>query len=165
MSIIFERTSIRNYEDRPVEKEKVEQLLRAAMAAPSAGNQQSWEFYVVTDREKIEKLAGSSPYAGCAKRAPLVIVSCYRTKDVLFPEYAQIDLSACTENLLLEAAELGLGAVWLGIAPLTERMEAVKEILDLPEDLEAFALIPCGYPAEEKKQQDRFEEKRIHVVE
>lgn len=165
MNTIFQRTSIRNYEDRPVEKEKVEQLLRAAMAAPSAGNQQPWEFYVVTDKEKIEKLAESSPYAGCAKRAPILIVSCFKTEDILFPEYAQIDLSACTQNILLEAVELGLGAVWLGIAPIPERMEVVKELLDLPQNLEAFAIIPCGYPAEEKVQQNRFEQSRIHIVE
>lgn len=165
MSVIFQRTSIRNYEDRPVEGEKVEQLLRAAMAAPSAGNQQPWEFYVITNKEKIEKLAECSPYAGCAKRAPLVIVSCYKKEDILFPECAQMDLSACTQNLLLEAVELGLGAVWLGVAPLSDRMEAVKELLELPQNLEAFAMIPCGYPAEEKVQQERFDPNRIHVVE
>lgn len=165
MDTIFLRTSIRNYEDRPVEEEKIQQLLKAAMAAPSAGNQQPWEFYVVKKKELIQELSTSSPYAGCAGKAPLLIVLCYRTSDILFPEYAQIDLSACAENLLLEAVELGLGAVWLGIAPMEERMESVKRMLDLPENLEAFAIIPCGYPMEEKKQQNRYDEKRIHIVE
>jgi nitroreductase len=80
------------------------------------------------------------------------------------PEYAQIDTSIAVQNLLLEADELGLGAVWLGIAPLQERMDAVRNVMNLPDELEAFAIIPCGYPAEEKKQQDRFEEARIHYM-
>ena len=163
MSAIFQRTSVRNFLDKKVEDEKVELLLKAAMAAPSAGNQQPWEFYVVTDQEKLQQLAASSPYAGCTKLAPMAIVSCYR-KNIKMPEYAQIDLSACTENILLEAEELGLGAVWLGIAPLTDRMEKVKEILSISDELETFAIIPCGYPAKAGKQQDRFEKERIHFV-
>ncbi|WP_099468617.1 nitroreductase family protein [Konateibacter massiliensis] len=163
MSAIFTRTSVRSYEDKEVEAEKVEQLLRAAMAAPSAGNQQPWEFYVVTDKSKLEKLSKCSMYAGCAKDAPLAIVNCYR-KEIKMPEYAEIDLSASTQNLLLEATELGLGAVWLGIAPHKGRMEAVREILEIPEELEVFAVIPCGYPQKTAKQQDRYEEARIHYV-
>lgn len=163
MNSIFHRTSIRKYQDRPVEKEKVERLLRAAMAAPSAGNQQPWEYYVVTDAQKLALLSQSSPFAGCAKGAPLAFVACSR-RDCRLPDYANIDLSASVENLLLEADAQGLGAVWLGIAPLQERMERVAEILGLPDGLEAFAVIPCGYPAEEKKQQDRYEESRVHYL-
>ena len=79
-------------------------------------------------------------------------------------EYAPIDMSASVENLLLEADALDLGAVWLGIAPLNERMEAVRNVLDIPEDLDAFAIIPCGYPESIHPQQDRFEKQRIHYV-
>lgn len=160
---IFHRTSIRRYRGEAVEAEKVERMLRAAMAAPSAGNQQPWEYYVVTNKAVLEQLAASSPYAGCAKEAPLAFVACCQ-KHCRMPEYAQIDVSASVENLLLEADALGLGAVWLGIAPLRERMERVAEILNLPEELEAFAIIPCGYPAEEKEQQDRFDAARVHEV-
>lgn len=163
MDSIFHRTSIRKFTDQEVEPEKVEMLMRAAMAAPSAGNQQPWSFYVVTNRETIEKLSGCSPYAGCAKGAPMVIAGCYGGT-LRFPEYAQIDMSACTENLLLEADILGLGTVWLGIAPLQERMEAVKTVLELLEGIECFALIACGYPAEEKVQQDRYDERRVRWV-
>lgn len=164
MNSIFHRTSIRVYENRKVENEKAELLLRAAMAAPSAGNQQPWVYYVVTDREKIKLLSQSSPFAGCAENAPLVFAACY-DQNCRMPEYAEIDLSASVENLLLEADELGLGAVWLGIAPLKERMDKVAEILNLPENIKAFALIPCGYPAEEKVQQDRYDENKIVYVE
>lgn len=163
MNSIFHRTSIRRYQNIKVEQEKTELLLRAAMAAPSARNQQPWEYYVVTDQEKICQLSESSPYAKCAENAPLVFVACYR-KGTAAPDYAQIDLSASVENLLLEADDLGLGAVWMGIAPVRERMDRVAEILDMPENLEAFAIIPCGYPAEEREQQDRYEESRVHYI-
>lgn len=165
MNAIFHRVSIRKYKEQEVEQEKVERMLRAAMAAPSACNQQPWEYYVVTNKNKIEALSKTSPYAGCAKHAPLVFVACYRKEEgIIAPFYQEIDLSASVENLLLEADELGLGAVWMGIAPGIERMEAVRKVLDLPERLNAFALIPCGYPAESRPQQDRYEEKRVHYV-
>lgn len=160
---IFHRTSVRQYQDKPVEKEKIKLMLRAAMAAPSAMNQQPWEYYVVTNREIIEKLSESTPYTGCAKGAPVVFVACYR-KECLRPMYAQIDMSASVENLLLEADELGLGAVWMGIAPIEERMKLIAEIVDMPDELEAFALIACGYPLKEQAQQDRYEEARVHYI-
>ena len=109
MNEIFRRVSVRRFQDRPVGGEKAELLLRAAMAAPSAGNQQPWEFYVVTNRMRLGELAACSPYAGCLKNAPLGIVVCCR-KDCPMPEYAQIDCSAAIENLLLEAVSQGLGA-------------------------------------------------------
>lgn len=163
MSSIFHRVSVRKYQDRNVEQEKIEKMLRAAMAAPSACNQQPWEFYVVTNSEIIDKLSKASPYAGCAAGAPLVFVPCIRKKGIA-PEYFQIDLSAAVENLLLQADELGLGAVWLAIAPEEDRMKAVNEILDLPESVDPFALVPCGYPESERKQQDRYDETRVHYV-
>lgn len=165
MNAIFHRVSIRKYQDRQVEQEKIDKMLRAAMAAPSACNQQPWEFYVVINREKIEELSKVSPYSSCAKDAPLVFIPCYRkTEGIIAPSYREIDLSASVENLLLEADELGLGAVWMGIAPQEERMEAVRMVLDIPDSLYAFALIPCGYPAETRPQQDRYEVNRIHYV-
>ncbi|MBR1854964.1 MAG: nitroreductase family protein [Lachnospiraceae bacterium] len=163
MSSIFTRVSIRKYQDRPVEEEKIRAILRAAMQAPSAGNQQPWEFYVVTDREKLKALAKTSPYAGMTDKAPVAIVSAYR-KDVILPMYAEIDLSIAMENMWLETDAQGLGGVWLGIAPLEDRMEAVEAVLDIPEHLRAFAIFPLGYPAEERKQQNRFDESRIHYV-
>ena len=131
------------------------------MQAPSAGNQQPWEFYVVTDKAKLEELSRVSPYAGMTKDAPVAIVAAYR-KECRMPEYAQIDLSIAMENLWLETDAQGLGGVWLGIAPIEERMKAVEEILNIPDTLRAFAIFPYGYPAETRKQQDRYEEDRIH---
>ena len=164
MNNIFSRVSIRKYQDRPVEKEKTMAILRAAMQAPSAANQQQWEFYVVTNKEILKKLSEVSPYAGMTKDAPAAIVSVYR-KDCKIPAYAHIDLSIAMENLWLETDAQGLGGVWLGIAPIEERMKAVEDILNLPDSLRAFAIFPYGYPAEERAQQDRFEQDRIHYVE
>ena len=163
MNSIFHRVSTRKYQEKQIEQEKVEQMLRAAMAAPSACNQQPWEFYVVTNKNTIKKLSEASPYAGCAEGAPLVFVPCYK-KEGIAPDYFEIDLSAAVENLLLEADELGLGAVWMGIAPDAGRMNAVREVLDIPQTLEPFALVPCGYPAETRPQQDRYEESRVHYI-
>ena len=138
-------------------------MLKAAMAAPSACNQQPWEFYVVTDKNVIGQLSESSPYAKCAKGAPLVFVSCYRSEGIA-PEYFNIDMSAAVENLLLEADDLGLGAVWMGISPDETRMNAVRNVLNIPEHLHAFALVPCGYPAEEREQENRYDESRVHYI-
>ena len=163
MNSIFHRVSIRKYKESPVEMDKIEKILRAGFAAPSAQNQQPWEFYVVTDKEKIIKLSGVSRYSGCLAGAPAAIVPCYYT-DCMVPRYAHIDLSAATENILLEADALGLGAVWLGIAPVEERMIKVKEILDIPDELQAFAIVALGYPAQHREQKDRFMPERVHYV-
>lgn len=163
MNQIFHRVSVRRYQDRPVEKEKTTAILRAAMQAPSAANQQPWEFYVVTEKEKLAALAETSPYAKMTAKAPIAIVAAYR-KDCMLPQYAEIDLSIAMENLWLETDAQGLGGVWLGIAPIEERMSAVEKVLDMPETLRAFAIFPFGYPAEERAQQDRFDESRIHYV-
>ena len=108
MDAIFKRISVRKYESRPVEPEKVERLLRAAMAAPSARNQQPWEFYVVTDRETIRELAGCSPYASFLPEAPLAIVPCYRKEGLTAPSYAEIEMCIVSECFLL-----GWSGLWL----------------------------------------------------
>ena len=164
MNSIYSRVSIRKYQDRPVEKEKTMAMLRAVMQAPSAANQQPWEFFVVTNKKKLEELSKVSMYAGMTKDAPIAIVAAYR-KECFAPVYAQIDCSIAMENLWLEADAQGLGGVWLGIAPLEDRMKAVEEIIDIPDTMRAFAIFPYGYPAEERTQQDRFDESRIHFVE
>ena len=162
MEEIFKRISVRKYEDKTVEKDKIEMILRAAMAAPSAGNQQPWEFYVVTEKETIKKLSECSPYSGCAAGAPVVLVPCYRTEGLMFPEFDKIDLSIATENALLEITSLGLGGVWLAVAPIQDRIEKVTKVLNIPTTLVPFALVPFGYPAEDRKQQDRYDGSRVH---
>lgn len=164
MDAIFHRTSIRKYKDQPVEKEKITKILKAAMQAPSACNQQPWEFYVVTDKEMIQQLSTTSPYASFTKDAPVIIVSVYKTNGLIAPSYAPIDMSIAQENMWLETDALGLGGVWIGTCPEQERMDAVKQVLHLNDDVQAFSLFALGYPDEEKQQQDRFDESRIHYI-
>ena len=163
MDSIFHRISVRKYQDKPVEAEKIEMILRAAMQAPSATNQQPWEFYVVTNKDKLEELSRVTPFAAMTKDAPVAIVPAYHT-DCRIPPFAQIDMSIALENLWLETDAQGLGGVWLWIAPAEERMKAVERILEMPENHRAFAIFPFGYPAEERPQQDRFDPARIHYV-
>lgn len=163
MDTIFHRISVRKFTEQKVEQEKIEKILSAGMQAPSAANQQPWEFYVVTNQELLKKLSTSSPNAGPAAGAPAAIVSVYR-KDCRLPEYAQIDMSVAMENIWLETDALGLGGVWIGTAPLQERMDAVRAILNIPDSLEVFALFPFGYPAESRPQADRTDPARIHYI-
>lgn len=163
MSAIFSRTSVRKYQNKEVETEKIDAILRAAMAAPSAANQQPWEFYVVKNKETLAALADCSPYGGCIKDAAVAIVPVYR-KEMMMPDFADIDMAAATQNILLEVTELGLGAVWIGIAPLTDRMENVRKVLQVPDHLTPYAIIPIGYPAEGAVQKDRFDAERVHFV-
>ena len=163
MDEIFKRISVRKFQDKPVEQEKIDWILKAAMQAPSAANQQPWEFYVVTDKEILKELSEASPYAKMVANAPVAIVSAYR-KECLLPAYAEIDLSIAMENMWIETDSQGLGGVWLGIAPLEERMQAVEKILNIPDSLRAFAIFPYGYSAEERKQQNRFDAGRIHYI-
>lgn len=163
MANLFTRVSIRKFQDKKIEKKDLEYILRAAMAAPSAGNQQPWEFYVTDDKMLLQELSKTSPYAGLLADAPQAIITAYR-KDCKIPEYAQIDMSIAMENMWLATDEIGLGGVWLGIAPVKERMQAVEAILKLPEDQSAFGIFALGYPAEEKKQEDRYDSARVHFV-
>ncbi|MFV0617147.1 nitroreductase family protein [Megasphaera sp. WILCCON 0056] len=164
MDAMFHRSSIRKFQNRPVEEAKIREILKAAMQAPSAGNQQPWEFYIVTDEARKKALSQVSPYAGCAAQAPAVIITAYRTQGATFPVYAQIDTAIAETFLWLAADAAGLGGVWLGIAPQEERMTQVEAILDLPRDQRAFALFPIGYPAETKAHEDRFDPSRIHFI-
>ncbi len=164
MNSIFHRTSIRKYQEKAVTEEQIRQILKAGMQAPSARNAQPWEFYVVSNREIINALSETTPYSKCIAGAPVVIVSVYRKSIKLEQEMNQINMAIAQENMWLETDAIGLGGVWIGIAPFEERMDKVRKIIGLPESLEAFSLFSVGYPAEERVQQDRFEEDRIHYI-
>jgi nitroreductase len=164
MNVIFTRRSIRRYSDKKVENEKIEKMLKAAMQAPSAGNQQPWEFIVVQDSGMLDKLSKFSPYASMTRHASVAIVFLANTENLNYPENWEQDMGAATQNLLLEAAEMGLGAVWLGVAPVQDRVKNIKNLFDLPEHIRPYSVVPVGYPAEgvENKFVDRFNESRIH---
>ena len=160
MADLFHRVSIRKYQDRPVEREKIVEILRAAMAAPSAKNQQPWEFYVITKKDTLEKLSKASPYAGMTANAPVAIISAYR-KDCDVPCYADIDMSIAMENLWLKTDEIGLGGVWIGIAPIEERMELVHKMLNLPESQRSLPLPSSALRSEQF--QARLRQVRFHL--
>ncbi len=163
MKEIFHRASIRKFQDKNVEDEKIYEILNAAMSAPSAKNGRPWEFYVVKDKDKLIELSNATPYSMCVKNAPVAIVVCYR-KNGMVPEYSLIDCAIATENILLMIDSLGLGGVMIGVAPVEERMKKVEEILDIPDTLRAFTIVPFGYPLSEKEQKNRFEEERVHYI-
>ena len=164
MDAIFTRVSTRQFEPREVDSKYIIKILRAAMAAPSATNQQPWEFWVTDDKDIISKLANVTPYAKPAANAPVVIVPCYNLDALRVPEMANIDMAIATENILLEAESLGLGAVMLGIAPFEDRMKEAAKILDLPENFRVFTIIPIGWPVNKHPQEDRYEPSRVHVI-
>ena len=162
MEAIWKRKSVRKFEEKSVEPEKIRKLLHAGMSAPTACNQREWEFVVVNERELLMKLGENNPYAAPAGRAPLVIIQIINRNRVTHEAYCEQDMGAVCENILLEATKLGLGSVWLGIAPRKERMEQVAQVLHFPEYLEAFAMLAIGYSKEKMEEKDRFDEKRVH---
>ena len=164
MDEIWNRVSVRRFDQRPVEREKIEQVLRAAMQAPSAGDEEAWRFYVIENRELQKKLSRVSPYASPAALAPAVLAVTYDRKALRFPGFGEIDCAIASENILLALESLGLGGVMLGIAPIRERMDAVHSLLGLPDDEVAFTLIPFGYPMGKKKSQDRFDSGKVHYL-
>lgn len=158
---IIKRRSIRRYSSKDVDKSSVEILLKSAMYAPSASNEQPWHFIVIDSKELMDSIMKVHPYASMLSEASIAIIVCGDEKLELSKGYWPIDCAAATQNLLLAAYSLGLGAVWLGVYPRRERQEGIRKIFRLPANVHPFALISVGYPAEEKDVPDRFKEDRI----
>ncbi len=159
LDLIKARRSIRQYTTAPVSPEQIQALLEAAMAAPSGRNLRAWEFVVVTDRATRERLARTHEFSGMAASAPVVFVVCGRERE---SRHWISDCSAATENLLLEATSLGLGGVWVGLYPVPEREQYVREVLGLPAELRPLCMVPIGQPAESKPPRTQFEPDRVH---
>ena len=160
---IMTRTSIRQYNDQPVEQEKIDIMLKAAMAAPTAVNLQPWHFIVITDKKMIDQLAGPRP-----TNAPLMIAMCGDTDKTTtpdgkmkLPDFWVQDVSAATENLLLAAHALGLGAVWTGCYPAMERVAEIANVLNCPQNIIPVAIVRVGYPDEAPEPKDKFKEENI----
>ncbi len=161
---IMTRVSVRSYLDKPVGTAQIEQLLRAGMAAPSAVNRQPWHFVVVTDREQLNALAEANPHAGMAANAPLALVVCGDMNKALegnAREFWVQDCSAATENILLAANAMGLGAVWTGTYPSEERCKAVSRILKLPDHIIPLCTIVIGYPDKENTPKDKWKPENV----
>lgn len=161
---IMTRTSVRSYTSEPIDSTAIETMLRAAMAAPTAGNKQPWRFVVVTDKEKLDYIGENFNSMTMAKQAPLAVVMCgdvTATFDGEGREYWVQDVSAASENLLLAAHALGLGAVWCGVYPISERVEKFSRLLELPENIVPMACICIGYPEGETLPKDKWKPEQI----
>lgn len=161
---IMTRSSVRSYTSQVVEQDKVEKLLRAGMAAPTGGNRQPWEFIVVSDRAVLDEFANIIPNAGMAAKAQNAIVVLGSPSKALMPEYWVQDCSAATENILLAAHGMGLGAVWCGAYPNndSDRVGRISKLLSLPEGTYALSIIVFGYPDSEPVVKDKWDPAKIH---
>jgi nitroreductase len=163
IDFILKRRSIRKFEQRPVEEEKIITLLRAGMAAPSAMNSQPWEFVVVTDEPLLASMRAVMEYGKMV--SPLVIVPLGSPRVASNPAgetFWPQDCVAAVENILIAAANIGLGAVWVGVYPRTRRMDALRGILNIPADVFPLALLYIGYPAEQKPANSKYKAERVH---
>ena len=160
---ILTRRSIRKYSDAVITQEKVEELLKYGMYAPSARNKQPWHFVLLNDKDTFLKIEAFHPYAKMLKHAQWGIVVCGDEQLAHTPEYVPVDCAAATQNILLAAHGMGYGTVWLGIYPRPERIAAMKDLLELPPHVYAFSLISLGCPDQEITQPERFQPERIHL--
>ena len=162
MNPIFERQSIRKYLGKEVTSEQIKNLLRAAMQAPSACNQQAWEFIVIDNKEDKLAISKMHKFAKPAAEASKLIVVLGNLKKAKIKSMIEQDLGACCENILLQATYDGLGAVWLGFHPIEDRCKKIVEYLNIPDYCIPFAVICVGCPAVGGKIQVRFDESKIH---
>jgi nitroreductase len=159
---ILTRRSIRKYTGQTVTDEQLEILLKAAMYAPSAVNKQPWHFIIFRNKSVAKKIAEFHPNSYMLKKASLGILVCFDEKLQHDYGYGELDCSAATQNILLAAHGIGLGAVWIGIIPRENRVTSVKKVFDLPVNIIPFALVAVGYPNEIKSSPERYKKDRIH---
>ena len=165
LKTIFARKSVRTYKNEPVPRETLEMLVRAGMAAPTAVDKRPWEFVVVTDRTVLKQLADVLPYAKMAERAAAAIVVAGDVRKQwggMEADYWIMDCSAATQNILLAAESMGLGAVWTAVYPEESRIRAVRQILGMPPHVVPLNLIPVGVPAGRDKPKDKYDPKQVH---
>jgi nitroreductase len=160
LHIIFSRRSIRQYTSEPVTEGMIQALLEAGMAAPSANNARPWHLVAISERPTLAALAEAHRYGKMTARAALAIAVC--GDRAVSPQYWVQDCSAATQNILIAAAALGLGAVWLGCHPNKERETALRSILGIPDDIGVLSLISIGWPAEHKPARTQYDRARDH---
>lgn len=161
--VLLKRRSVRKFTEQEVSKDLIDELLHAGMSGPSACNKKPWEFYVVTNKDKLNELKGASLFTRF--NAPLAIIVCgdlSRSLPLKLSSYWIQDCSAATENILLRVTDLGLGAVWCGIHPQKKAEDKVRKCLDLPEKHIPLNIIFIGYPDENPEPRDQYDEKRVH---
>jgi nitroreductase len=162
---IFTRRSIRKYADREIEEEKLDRIVRAAMQAPSSGNEQPWEILVIQNKETLKRISEASKYVEFVDKAGAVILVMSNDHYLKFDgDYEQQDLSAATQNILLQIVVEGLGGVWMGVAPDREMIDYLVDLFGLSENLTPFSLVSMGYAESEvsNKYVNRFNASRVH---
>ena len=163
--VLLKRRSVRKFTEEAVSDEMIEELLHAAMSGPSACNRKPWEFYVITNEQKLEELKGASKFTKIsAKLAIVVCGNLSRALPMQLADYWIQDCSAATENILLRVTDLGLGAVWCGIHPQKRAEEKVRTMLDIPKTQIPLNVIFIGHPGEEPESRDQYEEKCVHYM-
>ncbi|MFV0348954.1 MAG: nitroreductase family protein [Halodesulfovibrio sp.] len=162
LQAIHTRRSIRKYAADKVERETIIEVLKAAMAAPSAGNQQPWRFVVIENRETLERIPSIPPYASMVPSASCAIMVCGDTSAEKYPGNWMLDCSAAVQNMLLALHDKGLGAVWCGLWPDAARVASFRTLAGLPEHIVPLALVPVGMPDQKTGVHDRFDESKIH---
>lgn len=162
MQAILTRRSVRKYSNEKITEKTIFKLLNAGVSAPSAGNEQPWQFVIIDKKEILDKITNYHPHSKMLKEAQVAILVCGDLNLETNKGYWMIDCSAATQNILIAARALGLGSCWLGIYPREERIVAIRDILKIPEHIIPFSLISLGYPGEEQKTVDRLDDFRIH---
>ncbi len=163
MKEIHTRRSIRKYEDKPISEDMIYRILRAAMYAPSAGNERPWHFIVIKDRGMLNEIPKFHPHTQMLPEAPLAIVPCCDTTDLKYNGAFWIqDMAAAIQNILLESKHLGLGSCWCGVYAREELVKPIKGLLKIPEHVIPVAVIAIGYPGEEREVRERYKEDRVH---
>ena len=158
LAVMQARRSIRKYSEQPVSEDQVKQLLEGAMAAPSGHNLQPWHFIVVRDAELRAALAATHEFSGMIGSAPVAIVVCAEKGAVHWLE----DSCLAAGNILLAAAALGLGAVWVAVYPHEEHDLFVRGVLEVPDDVGIVCMVPVGYPAEQKAPRTKYDARKVH---
>ena len=164
--VLLKRRSVRKFTDEAVAKEEIEELLHAAMSGPSACNKKPWEFYVITNEKVLAELKSASKFTKFSSKVAIVVCgNLSRSLPMQLAEYWIQDCSAATENILLRATDLGLGAVWCGIHPQKRAVKKVQQMLGIDEKQIPLNIIFIGHPAENPEARDQYEEKRVHYIE
>lgn len=167
LEAIQTRVSVRQFTGEKLSDEQIEKLLRAAMAAPSAMNKQPWQFVVITNEELLAKIGEQMPNSRCQNKPGCAIVPCgdmSKTLEGAGRDFWVDDLSAATENLLLAAHAMGLGACWTGVHPNMERVSDVQKLLGLDEQIVPLCIIPVGVPAEQPEVKQKFNEENVRYI-
>jgi nitroreductase len=162
MDAILTRRSIRKYSPDPVNRDVIENVLKAGINAPSAGDEQPWHFVIIDQHDLLEKISELHPYAKMLKDTPTAVLVCGDQHAPKYKDFWIQDCSAASQNMLLAAHDLGLGAVWIGVYPVEKMIRELRELLNIPAHITPFSIIAMGYPAEEKSERMRYDPSRIH---